>query len=148
VKFAQLPTGTCLTLGPATLSADEIVAFAKAHDPQWFHTDPARAAHGRWNGLIASGWQTCVVAMRLVCDAVLEGSESFGSPGLAYVKWPNPVRPGEKLLLTVDVLEARRATSKPTLGIVRWRWIMRNELSDIVLELEATSLFDLGASAA
>jgi acyl dehydratase len=58
------------------------------------------------------------------------------------------VRPGEKLLLTVDVLEARRATSKPTLGIVRWRWIMRNELSDIVLELEATSLFDLGASTA
>jgi acyl dehydratase len=143
MKFAELTAGTKLTLGPATLTADEIVAFARQYDPQWFHVDPQRAARGQWNGLIASGWHTCGVAMRLVCDHVLAGSESFGSPGLAYLKWLAPVRPGDALLLTVEVKHARRARSNPKLGIVTWRWAMHNQRREPVLELEATSLFDL-----
>ena len=88
-----MPTSTPgreFTLGPATLTEREIVDFAQRYDPQWFHTDPARATASVWDGLIASGWQTCGVAMRLVCDGILAGSESFGSPGLAYLKWENP----------------------------------------------------------
>ena len=86
--------------------------------------------------------------MRLVVTQILAESESFGSPGLAYLKWENPVRPGDVLYVTVDVKERRVATSKPTLGIVRWRWRVRNQLAAVVLDLEATSLFDLAPAAA
>ena len=95
MRFAELTAGRVIQLGPASLSEQEIIAFARAYDPQWFHTDPVRAAASEWQGLIASGWQTCGVAMRLVCDHILAGSESFGSPGLAYLKWENPVRAGD-----------------------------------------------------
>ena len=143
MRFADLEPGREFRLGPATLTEREIVEFAQRNDPQWFHTDPARAATSVWQGLIASGWQTCCVAMRLVCEEILAGSESFASPGLAYVKWESPVRPGDLLSLTVNVLEQRVAASKPTLGIVRWRWRLSNQHGQPVLDLEATSLFDL-----
>jgi acyl dehydratase len=148
MRFADLQPGREFTLGPATLTESEIVAFAQRYDPQWFHTDPARAAASTWQGLIASGWQTCGVAMRLVCDGILAGSESFGSPGLAYLKWESPVRPGDVLTLAVTVLERRVAASKPTLGIVRWRWRLVNQAGQPVLDLEATSLFDLSLPSA
>jgi len=107
--------------------------------------DPVRAAESTWNGLIASGWQTCAIAMRMVVAAALTGSESFGSPGLAYLKWENPVRPGDELRLTIDVIDKRLAVKRPTLGIVRWRWRLFNQRLEPVLDLEATSLFDLAS---
>jgi len=147
MKFAELTPGRSITVGPATVSEDEVLAFARDYDPQWFHADAARAAQGPWKGLIASGWQTCGIAMKLVVTQILADSESFGSPGLAYLKWEHPVRPGDVLYVTIDVKERRVATSKPTLGIVRWRWRVRNQLAAVVLDLEATSLFDLAPSA-
>ena len=85
--------------------------------------------------------------MRLAVDNFLRGSESFASPGLAYLKWPHPVRPGDALRLRADVLDVRTAQSKPTLGILRWRWRLMNQHGVEVLDLEATSLFDLAADA-
>jgi acyl dehydratase len=143
MKFNDLTTGTVITHGPASLSEDEITTFAKDWDPQWFHTDPDAARNGRFGGLIGSGWQTCALAMRMACEAVLEGSESYASPGIAYIKWPSPVRPGEPLTWRAEVLEQRRARSQPTLGILRWRWEMLHTDGRVALELEATSLFDL-----
>lgn len=143
MKFSEFHADQVIHCGPASLSESEIVAFARDYDPQWFHTDPQRAAASTWQGLIASGWQTCCVAMRLACDEILAGSESFGSPGLAYLKWENPVRPGDLLRLRVDVRDVRVARSKPTLGIVQWRWRLHNQHEQVVLDLEATSLFDL-----
>jgi acyl dehydratase len=143
MHFAELTAGRIIHLGPASLTEQEIVDFARDYDPQWFHIDVDRAATSPWQGLIASGWQTCGVAMRLVCDGILAGSDSFGSPGLAYLKWDNPVRAGDALRLTVEVLDQRTATSRPTLGIVRWRWILANQRAETVLDLEVTSLFDL-----
>ena len=127
----------------ARISASEIVAFARDYDPQWFHTDVERAKKGRWNGLIASGWQTCGIAMRLVVEGALRGSESFGSPGLDYLKWLAPVRPGDAICVVCEVMEARRSERQPTLGIVRWRWRVVNQDDADVLDLVATSLFDL-----
>jgi acyl dehydratase len=147
MRFAELSPGREIVLGPIAVTADEIVAFARSYDPQWFHVDPARAADDRWGGLIASGWQTCGLAMRLVVDHVLAGSESFGSPGLDYLKWPAPVRPGDALTLTLSVLDARRSERRPELGIVRWRWRLANDRGEDVLELVATSLFDLSPDA-
>jgi acyl dehydratase len=143
MRFADLPAGRVIVVGPASVTEREIADFARAYDPQWFHVDAERAAQGPWQGLIASGWQTCGIAMRMVVDAILADSESFASPGLAYVKWENPVRAGDVLRVTVEVLERRVARSKPSLGIVRWRWRMTNQRDLPVLDLEATSLFDL-----
>ena len=145
MKFAEFHAGQVIHCGPASLTERQILDFAREWDPQWFHADPERAAAGMWQGLIASGWQTCCVAMRMACVEILAGSESFASPGLAYVKWLNAVRAGDELRLRADVLEVRTARSKPTLGILRWRWRLSNQNEQTVLDLEATSLFDLAA---
>lgn len=142
MKFAEFHVGQVIEAGPYELSEEEVLAFANAYDPQWFHTDPEAAAGGPFNGLIASGWQTCSIAMRLLADAALKGSESFASPGVQYVKWRNPVRPGDSLRVRAEVVEVRRASSRP-LGILRWRWMLFNQDGVEVLDLEATSLFAL-----
>ena len=143
MKFADFQEGQVIEAGPYEVGAAEVIEFAKSYDPQWFHTDPQAAAEGRFGGLIASGWHTCAIAMRLVADAALDGSESYASPGLQYVKWPNPVRPGDLLRLWALVLEARVSRRQPWLGILRWQWRLINQDGLDVLELEATSLFDL-----
>jgi len=143
MKFAEFFAGQVIEAGPYTLTEAEVLQFATAYDPQWFHTDPDAAAQGPFGGLIASGWQTCGIAMRLVADAALAGSESFASPGLAYLKWKHPVRPGDALRVRATVLETRRSASQPHLGILRWRWQLYNQAATEVLDLEATSLFDL-----
>lgn len=146
MKFAEFQAGQVIAAGPHAVTDEALLRFAREYDPQWFHTEPQAAAKGRFAGLIASGWHTCAIAMRLVTDAALAGSESFASPGIAYVKWPHPVRPGDALRLRATVIEARRAKSQGTLGILRWRWQLFNQHEREVLDLEATSLFDLKPS--
>lgn len=146
MKFAEFHVGQVIEVGPHVLTQDELLRFARDWDPQWFHTDPAAAEAGPFQGLIASGWQTCGIAMRLIADAVLAGSESYASPGLAYVKWPHPVRPGDALSVRATVLQVRRSSSQPHLGLLRWRWQLFNQAGREVLDLEATSLFDLNRS--
>lgn len=146
MRFADFHPGQVLEAGPYEVGEAEIVDFASRYDPQWFHTDPRAAASHRFGGLIASGWHTCAIAMRLVVDSVLAGSESFASPGIEHVRWPHPVRPGDRLRLRARVLEVRRSASRSGLGILRWQWSLRNQADVEVLELEATSLFDLDAA--
>ena len=145
MKFAEFTAGQIIEAGPYAVTEAEVIGYASAYDPQWFHVDPKAATKGRFGGLIASGWHTCGIAMRLVTEAALHGSESFASPGLAYVKWPHPVRPGDQLKLTATVLEARRSRGNAGMGILRWRWQLHNATGTEVLDLEATSLFDLSA---
>lgn len=143
MKFAEFQTGQVLHAGPYAVREAEVLDFAQQWDPQWFHTDVQAASQGPFQGLIASGWHTCGIAMRLATDAFLAGSESYASPGLAYIKWPHPVRPGDVLRLRVTVLESRVSNSNPSLGILRWRWQLHNAADTEVLDLEATSLFKL-----
>jgi acyl dehydratase len=143
MKFAQFEAGQVITAGPCEVSEAEIIEFAQRYDPQWFHTDPEASRQGRFEGLIASGWHTCGIAMRLAVDEILAGSESFASPDLKYVNWPAPVRPGDRLTLRVEVLETRRSSKQPQLGILHWRWQLLNQDEVEVLQLEATNLFDL-----
>ncbi len=143
MKFAEFHIGQQIELGPYKVSQDEIIEFAEKYDPQWFHIDPASAARGPFEGLIASGWHSCGIAMRMVADQVLKGSETFASPGLKYLKWLHPVRPGDILSLQLTVLDARRSSKRPDLGILEWRWLLRNQLAVEVLDLEATSMFKL-----
>ncbi len=147
MKFEEFHAGQVIEAGPISVTEAEIVDFAQRYDPQWFHTDVARANASRWGGVIASGWQTCALAMRMAVDGLLAESESFGSPGLAYLRWLNPVRAGDELRLRATVIEVRRSSSKPNLGVLRWRWQMFRQAGEEVLDLEATSMFDLADDA-
>ena len=146
--WEDLKDGGRVEIGSHTFTEQEIIDFARQFDPQPFHVDPEAAKSSFFKGLIASGWHTCAIAMRLAVDRALAGSESFASPGLAYVKWRHPVRAGDRLTLRAIVIEARRSESRPTLGILRWRWQLFNAHAAEVLDLEATSLFDLAETAA
>jgi acyl dehydratase len=142
VRFGELSAGRVITSGPRTVTAEEMVEFARRYDPQWYHADPARARDSRWGGLIASGWLTCAVAMQLAVAAVLGDSESIGSPGVEQLRWPNPLRPGDTVSLRMEVLESRRSRNGST-GIVRWRWQLHNQRGEALLDLLATSLFEM-----
>lgn len=143
MKFAELKAGMVLKVGRRSVSEQEIMEFARRYDPQWFHTDPARAAASRWQGLIASGWLTCSIAMQLLATHLLAGSESIGSPGLEQVKWPNPLRPDQEVELTVEVLQTR-ISSSGKMGIVRWQWWLTTVSGGVqVLDIIGTSLFEL-----
>lgn len=143
MQYADFFPGQVLRHGPASLSTEDILTFARQWDPQWFHTDPVAAADGPHGGLIASGWQTCALAMRLACECALEGSESFASPGVENIRWLQPVRPDQPLWLEAEVLETRRSAKRPELGLLRWTWRLLQEDRTVVMEMTATSMFKL-----
>lgn len=142
MKFADFTPGLVITAGSAPMTEDALLDFARQWDPQPFHLDRAAAESSRWRGLIASGWHTCAIAMRLAVDHVLNGADSVGSPGIDELRWHMPVRPGDVLTLTLHVL-ATRVSSSGELGIVSWRWEVHNQNADKVLTLLANSLFAL-----
>jgi acyl dehydratase len=117
--FEDYVPGSIYEFGSITLSEDDIVEFARRYDPQYFHVDRERATHGPFGGLIASGWQTGAVVMRLFVDHYLSHAASLGSPGMDEIRWLRPVRPGDSLRLRVTVLESRVSRSKPDRGIVK-----------------------------
>lgn len=142
MEFAQLTVGSVLDGGSRQVTQAEIIEFARRYDPQWFHTDPQRAAASRWKGLISSGWMTCAIAMELAVKNVLADSQSIGSPGVEQLKWPHPLRPGDEVSLRMEVLASHVSRSGGT-GVVRWRWVLTTAQQLAVLDLIATSLFQL-----
>lgn len=144
MKFEEFSADQVLEFGDHTVTESEILQFAEQYDPQPFHIDREFAARSRWGGLISSGFQTCSLAMRMVADQVLKGSESIGSPGLEYLKWPNPVRAGDQLRMRIHVHETR-VSSSGQYGIVNWKWLMLNQLDLPVLDLVAISMFAISS---
>ena len=126
--------------GPA-LSESEIVDFASRFDPQYFHVDAAAAKDSPFGGLIASGWHTVGLCMRLICDAYLLEAASLGSPGVNTVRWTQPVRPGDRLKLRMTVLEAKPSRSKPDRGTVLHRWEVFNQRGEPVMTMEGYGMF-------
>jgi acyl dehydratase len=96
-----------------------IIAFAKEFDPQPIHVDPAAAAAGPFGGLIASGWHTAALVMRLIVENYLSAEASLGGAGADELRWPYPVRPGDTLRVRATVVESRRSLSKPDRGIIK-----------------------------
>ncbi len=142
LHWEDFPVGRVRELGPAPpVTREAIVDFARQFDPQVFHTDEGAARHSPFGGLVASGWHTCGMAMRLYVDAVLRRAASAGSPGVEKVRWLKPVRPGDVLRLRVEVLEARPSGSKPHLGLVKSLWRMSNQAGEAVLEMEGWGMF-------
>ena len=117
---------------------NEVVRFARTYDPQPFHTDAVAAATGPFGGLIASGFHTGAMVMRLLVDHFLSAVACMGSPGLDEVRWPRPVRPGDRLRVQVRVLETRRSRSMPDRGLVIAGVEARNQHEDLVMSFKAT----------
>ncbi|MGB3274949.1 MAG: MaoC family dehydratase [Castellaniella sp.] len=146
MKFKEFEPGQVIRHGPVTVDEAEMLAFSRTYDPQWFHVDAELAREGRWNGLIASGWMTCGLAMRMAVEAVLHDSECFASPGLDRLRWMHPVRPGDRLRLEATVDSKRVSSTRDDLGIVRWTWRLFNQDEVQVFEVEVTNLFELDTS--
>lgn len=127
--------------GPRALTAEEIKRFAREYDPQAFHTDEEAARATPFGGLIASGWQTCGVMMRLMCDGYLTESACLGSPGLDELRWLKPVRPGDALRLRAEVLEQTPSSKQPNRGTVKFRWQVLNQDDDVVCSIVGRQLF-------
>jgi acyl dehydratase len=111
--------GSTYECGSVTIDQASIIAFAKEFDPQPFHVDPVAAAAGPYGGLIASGWHTAALVMRLLVENYLAAESSLGSAGLDELRWPHPVRPGDTLRVRATVVESRQSLSKPDRGIVK-----------------------------
>src|SRR5688500_16334067 len=142
MRFADFKPGLVIEHGSYTVSEEEIIRFAREFDPQWFHTDPERARKSRWGGLIASGWHTGALAMKLAIAAYIGDSDSTGSPGLEHLKWLLPLRPGDTIRLRVEVLDTSRSKSGST-GFVRTQWLLFNQRDEVILDLVATGMYDL-----
>lgn len=121
--------------GTRSLGAEDIKRFAREYDPQVYHTDEDAAKATPFGGLIASGWQTCGVMMRLMCDGYLNESACIGSPGLDEVRWLKPVRPGDGLRLRSTVLEQSASQKYPHRGSVKFRWEALNQAGDVVCSI-------------
>jgi acyl dehydratase len=139
--FEDFEPGSVRDLGERKVTEAEILAFARDFDPQPFHTDPEAARASPYGGLIASGWHTCAMVMRMMCEGYLLDSASMGSPGVDEVRWTAPVRPGDTLHATAEVLEARASTSKPDRGVVRSRWRVVNQDGVQVLSMTGMGMF-------
>ena len=133
--------GAVREFGGVTVKQDDIVRFASEFDPQPFHVDTDAARHTLYGGLIASGWHTASLAMRMMCDAYLLKSASLGSPGLDSLKWLQPVRPGDTLRVRMTVLETRPLQSKPGVGLVRSRHEVLNQQGQTVMQMEGFGMF-------
>ncbi|MEU8800489.1 MaoC family dehydratase [Spirillospora sp. NPDC048819] len=131
--FEDYAAGAAYEYGHVTVDEAEIIEFARRFDPQPIHVDPAFAAAGPFKGIIASGWHTGSIMMRLFADHFLSRVASLASPGVDELRWPAPVRPGDELRLRVTVLEARASRSKPDRGIVRTRAELLNQDDQLVL---------------
>jgi acyl dehydratase len=141
IHLEDFAPGQVHPLGRHTVSRDEIVAFARAWDPQPFHLDEEAAGASIYRGLIASGWHTVCVFMRLFADGLLNRAAAMGSPGVDEVRWLQPVRPGDTLEARLEVLEVRPSRSKPDRGVIRARCVVANQDGEEVLTMQAVVLF-------
>ncbi len=139
--FEDYVAGAVHECGSIAVEQAEMVAFAKRYDPQDFHTDPEAAKQTIYGGLIASGWLTGSLMMRLYTDHYLSHVASLGSPGVDELHWLKPVRPGDTLSLRVTVVETNRSHSKPDRGIVHSFIEVLNQRAEVVMSMKAVNFF-------
>src|ERR1039457_6036179 len=128
-------------VGTRTITEEEIIAFAKQYDPQPFHVNHEAAARSVYGGIIASGWQTCAMMMRMMVDGFLRDSSSLGSPGVDEVRWLKPVRAGDTLTVSSTVLDARPSASKADRGVVSSVWHAKNQRGELVVTVKGMGMF-------
>jgi acyl dehydratase len=138
--FEDYVLGGTHEYGHITVTEDEIVEFATRFDPQPIHVDREYAATGPFGGLIASGWHTAGLMMRLFADHYISQVASIASPGMDELRWPTPLRPGDSVRLRVTVTDARPSRSKPDRGIVHTRVELFNQRDEPVMTGDAINM--------
>jgi acyl dehydratase len=139
--FEDYVPGPVFEYGPISVTEAEVIDFAKKFDPQDLHTDPVKTARGPFGGLIASGWHTSSLMMRLYAYNYLSSVASIASPGIDELRWLKPVHPGDSLWIRVTALDSRRSKSKPDLGVVRVYVEVLNQNREIVMTVKTVNLF-------
>jgi acyl dehydratase len=138
--FEDYVAGTIHEFGSIAVEEQEVIEFARRYDPQPFHVDPDAARRTPFGGVIASGWHTAALMMRLVVDHYLSHVASLASPGVDGLRWTQPVRPGDTLSVRATTLETRRSRSKPDRGIVRTLFEVLNQHGEVVMSLNAMNM--------
>ncbi len=138
--FEDYVAGAVHEFGNIAVEESQVIEFARRFDPQIFHTDPEAAKATMFGGLIASGWHTAALMMRLFVDNYLSSNASLGSPGVDELRWLKPVRPGDTLAARATILEANRSRSKPDRGIIRTYIEIMNQDGEVVMTMRALNL--------
>jgi acyl dehydratase len=127
--------------GRYTFDRDEMLAFARQFDPQPFHLDEEAASRSIYGGLIASGWHTVAACFKLAVDGVIHRVASMGSPGVDEIRWLKPLRAGDTIAVTLEVLEIRPSQSRPDRGIIHTRYEVRNQRDELVMTMRGMGMF-------
>lgn len=141
IFFDDVVPGTVRETGSKTVTADEIIAFAREFDPQYFHLDAEAAKDSMFGGLVASGWHTASMAMRLMVDSFVATAASVGSPGFDDLRWHLPVRPGDTIRVRSTVLDKTPSQRRPEIGSVRFRTEAVNQRNEVVMSLVSIALY-------
>jgi acyl dehydratase len=146
--FEDFKPGRFGTFGPRHVTREEILAFAAEYDPQPMHLDEEAAKKSMLGGLSGSGWHLGSIMMRMLFDGFIGRTASMGSPGVNEMRWLAPLRPGDDLMLDVDVAEARVSRSRPETGIVTFKGTIRNAAGVVLCEMESPIIVSRRAGAA
>jgi acyl dehydratase len=138
--FEDYLPGAVYEYGNIAITEADIIDFARHYDPQPMHVDPEAAARGNFGGVIASGWQTATIMMRLFVGHFLSEVASLASPGIDELRWTRPVRPGDVLRIQVTIIEATRSRSRPDRGMVRTLVEVLNQKGEVVMSLKPMNL--------
>jgi acyl dehydratase len=141
IWWEDFKVGERAEIGQHRFTEAEIVEFARQFDPQPFHVDPQAAGKSFFGGLIASGWHTCAMGMRLMVEHYVNQTRSLGSPGLDNIRWLKPVRPEDTLTYWRIVLESRPSASRSDVGLVKSRWEALNQHGELVMSMEGWGMF-------
>ena len=139
--FDDFAVGEQFEFGAYVVSEDEIIDFARRYDPQPFHLDHDAAKASHFGGLVASGWMTSAVLMRLLCDHFIPRQSSMGSPGVDEMRWLKPLRPGDTVRARVEVTETRASQSKPDRGVIRCRHQLLNQHDEVVMSMHGMGMY-------
>jgi acyl dehydratase len=141
IYWEDFQVGSVREFGHMLVTREAVLAFAQQFDPQPFHLDDQAAEASFFGRLAASGWHTCSMAMRMMCDDYLLQSSSLGSPGIDNLRWLKPVYPGDTLRLRLSVLAARPMASRPTAGLVQTAWEVLNQHGEAVMSMQGWNMF-------
>jgi acyl dehydratase len=139
--FEDFKIGEIVEIGSKKVTKEEIITFAEAFDPQPFHISEAKAKDSIFGGLVASGWHTCAIFMRLYVDNFLTKTISLGSPGVDNIRWLKPVFPNDTISGRVTALETQSSHNRPNVGILKIKSEMLNQSGEVVMRLEGTGFF-------
>lgn len=142
--FEDLEVGTVSRFGSYAVTREEVIEFASKYDPQPFHLDDEAAAKTHFGRLSASGWHTCAMTMAMMVENLKTHRQAgLGSPGMDSLRWKKPVYPGDKLRVETELLEKRRSSSRPEMGLFKSRVQVFNQNDEVVLEMTSNGMIEV-----